>query len=84
MNTVNKSDTKMENQDKDNLKDTIPVSILEIIKHEEKEQIHALQQSSINRHNVYHTNDEQEGHKTYSQLEKEVEEGKKIKIGECV
>ena len=37
MNTVNKSDTKMENQDKDNLKDTIPVSILEIIKHEEKE-----------------------------------------------
>lgn len=82
MNNLNKNENTEIVQEEQNL---IPESILEIIKREEQEEIHALQKTkaALN-NNKNKTVEEQESQKSYAQLEKEVEEGKKIKIGECV
>jgi hypothetical protein len=80
MNNTNKNENMQQEEDSQNL---IPESILEIIKREEQEEIHALQKTSL-KTKANKATEEQEGHKTYAQLEKEVEEGKKVKIGECV
>jgi len=80
------NDSKNTQQEKENI---IPESILEIIKREEKEALHALSKSaktisvdsSLNLNNKHNQVDdaEKESLKSYSQLQKEVEEGKKNK-----